>query len=211
MFCIRAYQYLPAYQVVLFTAFTPLYVTLIHDLFTKSFRPFFLITAILSFGSVLVLHYQNLHLTSLTGFFLVQLADLCFAFGQVAYKKSKIQVPDQNIYGLLFLGGFIITAASTTLFQGWQSFHLLSLKQCGILLYLGAIASGLCFFWWNKAGKTTKAGTLAVFNNLKIPLGVFVSVVFFQEKADTPILALSLVLIIFAIVLSNRNPKKIAL
>lgn len=212
MFVIRAYHHLAAYQVVLFTAFTPLYVTVIHDIFTKSFRSFYLLTSLLALCSIAILYYQDLTVSfSLKGFFLVQLSDLCFAFGQVAYKhvkKTAFTVADKNLYALLFFGGFIITLLSTTVFQGWNSLYVLTLKQASLLFYLGSVASGLCFFWWNKASLMTLAGTLAIFNNMKIPLGIFVSIVLFKEKANIPTLILSSVLIAFAIFLSERHTKK---
>lgn len=212
LFVIRSYQYLPAYQIVLFTACTPIYVTLINDAFSKSFNPFCLIMATMALLSGAFLYYQNLKWDHITqGFILVQLSDLCFAFGQVAYKrlmKEDTELKDRNLYALLFLGGFLVTTASTTLFNGWSALSALSLKQGILLLYLGAIASGLCFFLWNKAAKTTNAGTLAVFNNLKIPLGIFVSLAFFGEKSNIPRLLLSGFVMALALILSERHSKK---
>jgi len=81
----------------------------------------------------------------------------------------------------------------------------LDLKQAGTLLYLGVLASGLCFFWWNKGAVLTNAGTLAVFNNLKIPLAVAVSLLVFGESTDLPRLILGGGLMIFAIWISRRR------
>ena len=49
---------------------------------------------------------------------------------------------------------------------------------------LGIIASGICFFLWNRGARLVSAGTLAVMNNLKIPLGVAVSLFVFREPAN---------------------------
>jgi drug/metabolite transporter (DMT)-like permease len=49
---------------------------------------------------------------------------------------------------------------------------------------LGAIASGLSFFLWNVGARKVNAGTLAIFNDLKIPLAVVVSILFFGEQAN---------------------------
>lgn len=209
---IRSYQYLSAYQVVFFTAFTPLYVVLIDDAFTKSFKPFYILTSFLAFLSVAFLYYQDVSWSELgKGFILVQLSDVCFAFGQVAYKRIRIeqeQIKDQNIYALLFLGGSLVTTLSTTVFGGWSSFYLISLKQILLLFYLGFIASGLCFFFWNKAAIKTPSATLAIFNNLKIPLGVFVSIVCFGEDASKVSLIISLFLMGLALFLSEVYRKK---
>lgn len=53
-----------------------------------------------------------------------------------------------------------------------------------MLAYLGVVASGLCFFLWNRGAQLVAAGQLAVMNNLKIPLGVAVSLFVFREPAN---------------------------
>lgn len=215
---IRAYAHLPAHQIILFTAFTPIYVTLIHDGLSRSFKPMHLAGAIVALLSVFALHIKTLGSgSSFTGFILVQLSDLCFAFGQVAYKlyKKEEKTNDVNLYALPFLGGLMITSISTTMFQGWGSLFILSWAQILLLIYLGAIASGLCFFWWNKASLAVNAGTLAVCNNLKIPLGILVCLTIFKESADIPALLISGLLMTLAIGLiesktffSRINPLK---
>jgi drug/metabolite transporter (DMT)-like permease len=211
MLVIRSYKYLFSYQVVLFTACVPIYVSIIHDLLSRSFRFFPLVITFIAFSSIFVLYHHNLGGGfSLKGFFLVQLSDLCFAFGQVAYKHYKqkyLAVQDKNLYALLFLGGFIVTTVSGAVSQGWQSISMLSLSQTLLLFYLGAIASGLCFFWWNKAAVTVPISLLAVFNNMKIPLGVLVSLLFFHEKANLFALTFSSLLMALALFLSYCKEK----
>ena len=56
--------------------------------------------------------------------------------------------------------------------------------QVLVLLYLGLLASGVGFFLWNVGATRVSAGTLAVFNNVKIPLAVVVSLLFFAEQTD---------------------------
>ena len=209
---IRSYAYLDAYQIIVFTACTPIYVTLIGDLFSKSFKPFYLFTALMALLGVLFLYQCSFKGSEFfKGVVLVQLADICFAFGQVAYKqerKKDSKIKDLNLYALLFLGGSLVTCLSTTVFQGWGSFSLISLKQGVLLIYLGAIASGLCFFWWNKFAVLIHSGTLAVFNNVKIPLGVFVSWIVFGEEVSVFYVALSGILVGLALFLAERHSKK---
>ncbi len=207
LFFIRSCHYLPAHLIVLFTACTPVYVTLIDNMMTKSFHLKHLIAAIIAFLGIGALQYQNLEWKAeITGIIFIQLSDLCFAFGQVAYKKIKEpSMQDSHIYALLFLGGALVTAISTTLFGGWGSFFILSSKQSYLLLYLGIIASALCFFGWNKAALKVKVGTLAVFNNIKIPLGVAVSILFFGEKANLPPLLLSSLFLLAALFLTQKK------
>ena len=212
LYFIRSYQYLAAYQIVLFCACTPIYVTLIDDLFAKKFKPFYLSMAALAFLGCAFLYYQQFSFSAVfKGFILVQASDLCFAFGQVAYKRFKSQkntYADESIYALLFLGGAVITAFSTSIFGGWGHLEIITLKQGLILLYLGAIASGLCFFWWNRAAVKTASGTLAVFNNVKIPLGVCISIIFFGEKANLLMVILSLLFIGGALAISEWHTRK---
>jgi len=196
---IRSYQYLAAYQIVLFAACTPIYVTLINDALSKRFTPFYLMMAGLSLVGSSLLYYQGFSWGgAVKGFLLVQVADICFAFGQVAYKRFKLKRPkytDKSIYALLFLGGAAITALSTTMFGGWGHLGLVTLKQSVILVYLGAVASGLCFFWWSKGSQRVCTGSLAVCNNLKTPVGVGLSILCFGEKANLSVLTLSFLFI----------------
>ena len=208
---LQAYRYLEAYQVALFTIFTPLYVTLINDLHTRRFRPGSLGVAGLAVVGAAVITYQSTSLKGiLTGFCLMQLSNLCFAYGQIEYKRlrpSFSHLKDRQVYALLYLGAAAVTGLATTLTGGWGSLAGLDLKQAGTLLYLGALASGLCFFWWNKGAVLTNAGTLAVFNNLKIPLAVAVSLLVFGESTDLPRLILGGSLMAFAVWLSRRRQK----
>jgi len=52
----------------------------------------------------------------------------------------------------------------------------------GVLLVdLRAVATGLCFFWWGRASKKVSTETLPVFNNVKLPLGVWVSSMLWRD------------------------------
>jgi len=106
---LQAYRYLEAYQVALFTIFTPLYVTLINDLQTRRFRPGSLGAAGMAVVGAAVITYHNTSLKGiLTGFCLMQLSNLCFAYGQIEYKRlrpSFSHFKDHQVYGLLVPGG----------------------------------------------------------------------------------------------------------
>ena len=88
-----------------------------------------------------------------------------------------------QIFSLLYLGAFLLTATSALLFGGFNQLKITPF-QIWTLLYLGVVASGIGFFMWNHAARRVETGTLAVFNNLKVPLAVAVSLIFFGEQAD---------------------------
>ena len=207
LFVIRAYAFLPAHHIVFFTAFTPLYVTLCYSIQQRSFSARFWIASLCALLAVCMLYLHALpSKEALHGFLLVQLSDLCFAFGQVSYITLRTRYnayKDNSLYPLLFLGGFFITALITTLSNGWSSLSILSMKQSFLLIYLGAIASGLCFYLWNKTAVTTSPGILSVMNNSKIPLGIFVSIFCFHETGDALSLSFSLILMVLALAIAE--------
>jgi len=181
---IQAFQYLQAYEVALFTVFTPIYVTIINDLFAKRLCPISLSAVALAVAGGIVIKYQELGSPELLrGFLLMQAANLCFAFGQISYRRIMATLPskstDLHVFGLLYLGA-TLTAALSTIGSSWSDFEI-TLRQTAILLYLGIVASGVGFFLWNSGARKVSAGSLAIFNNLKIPLGILVSVLLFGE------------------------------
>ena len=56
--------------------------------------------------------------------------------------------------------------------------------QWGVLLYLGAVASGAGYYFWNKGVVSVNAGSLAIMNNALIPLGLIVNLVIWNKEAD---------------------------
>ena len=72
--------------------------------------------------------------------------------------------------------------------------------QLAALLYLGVVVSGASYFLWNSGARRVTAGVLAVMNNLKIPLGVAVSLLVFGERASLPGLLAGGVLICAALI-----------
>lgn len=206
---LRSFRYLDAYQAALFTTFTPLYVILINDIYAKKINVYYIKIALIAVLGGAVIYYKNILQTNIIlGFLLVQVSDICFAFGQVTYKRlrnTSIQANDAEIYGLLFLGALISAGIATTALDGWQSATLVTNKQLIILTYLGTIASGLCFFLWNKGAVSTNTATLAVFNNLKFPLAIAVSIIFFKETTDLLRLGIGLFLIGLAIFMAERR------
>ncbi|MDO9086107.1 MAG: EamA family transporter [Anaerolineaceae bacterium] len=184
-----AFQYLKAYEVALFTIFTPIYVTLMNDAIRRRMHWVSLLaTMVTVVGTAIVRRGGVIQSDILTGFLIVQISNLGFAFGQVYYREIMAGLPigkfdNLKVFGLLYLGGFITAGLSAAVFTPWSSFAITN-EQIMVLVYLGAIASGLSFFLWNVGARKVNAGSLAIFNDLKIPLAVIVSIVFFGEQAS---------------------------
>jgi len=208
-----AFQFLQAYEVALFTIFTPLYVTLINDAYSRRFHGIALAATVLAIaGTAIVKEGNLLRPDVITGFLVVQVSNLAFAFGQVDYKevmKAHPELKDTRIFGLLYLGGAVAAGLPALITTPWQSMSLTG-TQMLVLLYLGAIASGVCFFLWNVGARKVNAGTLAVFNDLKIPLAVTVSLVFFGEQASIPNLLLGGAVVLAALLLNEWSVKRAA-
>jgi drug/metabolite transporter (DMT)-like permease len=173
--------------VALFTIFTPLYVAAVDDLWEKQFRPRQLWTALLAVVGTAVIVYSGWQGKNLmSGFLWVQASNLCFAVGQLAYRRLIPQRPDRQAragFAWLYLGGTAAALLAMLFFSGPLPLHMHT-GPLLTLLYLGLLASGLGFFLWNTGATRVSAGTLAVLNNIKVPLAVLVSLLFFAEHAD---------------------------
>ncbi|HNR02605.1 MAG TPA: EamA family transporter [Anaerolineaceae bacterium] len=211
---LEAFQTLKAYEVALFTIFTPIFVTLIDDAFSKRFNLLHLVVALITVAGTAVIEWESIQSPGvLSGFLLVQLSNLCYAFGQIYYRRLLAfhpELKDREVFGYLYLGAVIITAIAMLFFTPISSITL-TVNQSITLLYLGLVASGLAFFLWNIGARKVNAGTLAVFNDLKIPLAVLVSLLVFGESANLSRLLIGGAIIVSALVLNEiLSPKKTA-
>ena len=211
MYCsyLFSFQYLEAYQIALFTIFTPIYVTIINDVYNKRFQAFFLGAALMAVFGAALIRYQDINLSGvIIGFLLMQFSNLCFAFGQIEYRQVRLLITrfkDHEVFALLYMGALVVTTIMTTLTGGWDHLDQLKATEISALLYLGFLPSGIGFFLWNKGATLCNAGTLAVFNNLKIPLAILCSLIFFGESTDIPRLLLGGGIMIFAVFLAERK------
>jgi drug/metabolite transporter (DMT)-like permease len=209
---LRAFAYLHAYEVALFAITTPLYLALIESAAQHRWDARLAGAALLAIAGAAAASWQTITTTQIViGFLLMQGSNLCFAFGQFGYRRIRAQTSgssDLQLFGLLYLGALVVTAITSLLSGGWATFHP-NPSQWFVLAYLGVIASGLCFFWWNLGATRVNAATLAVFNNAKVPLGVACSLLFFGETAYLPGLLLGGTLLIAALV--EARPRNTAL
>jgi drug/metabolite transporter (DMT)-like permease len=184
---IYAFQFLKAYEIALFTIFTPIFVTLLNDIFHKKFSVLHFFSALLAvIGTGIVMYREFTREGFLLGFWIVQISNFCFAYGQIYYRElmGRLKgIKDQEVFGVLYLGAVLLTGIAASLTTDWLTLQV-GATQWWTLLYLGIVASGIGFFLWNVGARKVNAGSLAVFNNLKVPLAVAVSVLVFGESID---------------------------
>lgn len=201
-----SFQYLKGYQVALFTIFTPIYVTVINDCLSLKFHRKFMYASLLAVLGTSIILYRDLHLTEFrTGFLLIQAANLSFAFGQVAYKQvmRTVQHKDHHVFSLLYLGAILATLPFLPAPQTWPISTLTS-DQILSLVYLGILASGICFFLWNFGARRVDTGTLAICNNLKIPLAIGCSALVFGEQINWSQLTMGSIVLVSALWFNRR-------
>jgi len=185
---IRSYAVLAGWQVALLTVLTPLHVVLLEGLRRRRLAPHHLLAALLAIAGAGWISWPSDGSWSapLEGVMLVQLANLCFAAGQLAYRSrvprgSGLSHP--AAMGQAYLGA-VLVAGAVSLVTSDPGRVQPGTEQLWALAYLGAVASGLGFFLWNVGATRVRVGTLAVMNNLKVPLGVLVALTVFGESAD---------------------------
>lgn len=200
-FYYHSFLYLSVPEVLLFTVMTPLYVTLLNDLIERRFNPTFFLSASLAILGAVAIRFDGINQGFITGFFIVQAANLCFASGQVGYKKlieTHSGINQHQIFGCFFIGAFLVASVCLWLFGNFEKLPSTS-TQWGILIYLGLIASGLGYFAWNKGATLVNVGILAVMNNLLIPAGIIVNVLIWNRDADIGRLAIGGLIISLAL------------
>lgn len=203
---IESFTYLHAYEAALFTITTPIFVTLLADAFDRTLRPRSLVAALLAVAGTAFVTVKSPNLdVTLAGLGLVQASNAAFALGQVWYRRLRVRQPglrDREVFGIVYAGAFLVAGAALLT----RDISLtLTAPQAWTLLYLGVLASGLGFFLWNVGATRVSAGTLAVLNNLKVPLAVAVALLVFGEKANLIALLASLALMATAVQVAEKK------
>src|SRR5690606_20628032 len=121
---IAAYAFAAAHEIALYTVLTPLYVVLICDLYGRRFDVRNLgLAGLAAVGAAVIQHREGAEVAWL-GFGLVQLSSVCFAWGQVEYRRLRRRRPelrDRAVISLLYVGGIAVTAIAATMSGGWQA------------------------------------------------------------------------------------------
>lgn len=210
LFLYHAFLFLAVPELLLFTIFTPLYVTLIDELLLgRRHLPgrWWLAAAVAVLGAA-VIRYDRVSPGFLTGFALIQAANLCFAAGQVAYRRLPLEdVREQSqVFGFFFLGASLVTGLASLLFADLSKLPD-SAFEWGILLWLGLAASGLGYLGWNVGARWVNTGQLATMNNALIPAGILVNFAFWNQNVDWARLAIGGAIILLSVRLASGRAR----
>ncbi len=205
-----AFRYLPSWQVAVFTVMTPIYIVLIGGIMHRNLTMRHIVAALLAAGGCAAILWKGWAGADISGkgFLLIQISNICFAAGQLAYaalKRSIVTQHERSVFAYAYAGALLVTLPSGIV-SGSGCWSDITALQWGVLAYLGAIASGLCFFLWNYGARRVSSGRLAVMNNLKIPLAALSSILIFGEKADAAMLATGCILMSAAFLATHRSP-----
>jgi carboxylate/amino acid/amine transporter len=203
----HSFLYLSVAEVLLFTILTPVYISVLDYFWRyKKLHLRWLGPALLAILGALVIRYQNLSTDFWWGLLLIQAANLCFAFGQVAYRQLDLGSTGAQGYnfGWFFVGATLISLLATALFADWNKVPTTTLDY-GILIWLGLVASGLGYWLWNAGARQVNANQLAVMNNVLIPAGLVVNFVFWQQNVNWWTLFAGSVLILASLVWASRQ------
>lgn len=211
----RSFSVLSVPEVLLFTVLTPIYVTLIEDALERRFNRWALFAAAVAVGGGILIRWQPLAGEFLWGFVLLQIANATFAAGQVLCRHlllhHPVELPLYRFFGHFFLGALVLVLPSFLIFGNPDKLPVTAI-QWGVLLWMGLFATALGLFWWVKGSVRVDAGTLAVMNELHVPLGLLVNLLIWNRDADLAKIALggSVILLSLAINRFGRRPPALA-
>jgi len=207
---LNAFSYTSVQRILLFTITTPFYVTMISQIINKEIKLFAFFITLLSIVGALIIRMTDFDTSDFIGLILVQLANLCFASGQVLYKAmkadSKISTNVYTDFSFFFIGASLITFVGLIV-SPFSYTYPNTISQWFLVLWLGVGASGIGYYFWNYGATKVNVETLATMNNLVIPLGLFIEIIFFSGSYDFETFVIGTVIIISSIVTSLRYNK----
>ncbi|MBT0728301.1 EamA family transporter [Rosenbergiella australiborealis] len=187
----QSFRLLTVPEMLLFTTLTPLYIGLINNALDRQWNPWTLLAALFAVSGGMVIHYHGLTGDFWRGFWILQLANATFAAGQVICRRLLLsRRPDltmPKLLGHFFLGAVIISAILFALFGNTAQLPHTSL-QWGLLVYLGLIATALGSLWLAKGSTQVSVTALAIFNELHVPIGLVINLLFWGS--DVPVIRL---------------------
>ncbi len=206
----NSYSYLRAWQVALWTITTPLWIIICSANRTRIIAALPAVCLAILGGYLLTPQAPHTSENSYLGIALVQSANFCFAAGQIYYRRIAPQgINPGYLYFWPYLGGALAATLVTSLTTpNWTSFNA-ETADILRLTYLGVVASGLGFVLWNHGATKVTVAQLAVWNNLKIPIAIIVSLGFFEKLPDTPLEScIGVCLLMMALLVADETFKK---
>lgn len=206
IFFYQSFLFLSVPEVILFTIFTPIYVTLIYDGLKGQFNPLYLVSTGMAVLGAYIIRYQNVDSEFITGFLMVQGANICFALGQSAYKKvmeSNPNIIHSDVFGYFYFGALLVGIVAFALLSDHSKLSP-TLLQWSVLLWLGIVASGIGYFLWNKGACDVDAGVLGIMNNALVPAGLVMNLLLWKTPVDYVSLSIGSGIILFSLVLHYR-------
>ena len=183
---------------------------MISQIINKEIKLFAFFITLLSIVGALIIRMTDFDTSDFIGLILVQLANLCFASGQVLYKAmkadSKISTNVYTDFSFFFIGASLITFIGLIVSPVSYTYPN-TISQWFLVLWLGVGASGIGYYFWNYGATKVNVETLATMNNLVIPLGLFIEIIFFSGSYDFETFVIGTVIIISSIVTSLRYDK----
>lgn len=213
MYCFYYHSFLllSVPEVLLFTVFTPIYITLLYDLLKKRFSAWYLLTASVAVFGAIIVKYSQINTDFLIGFLVVQGANICFATGQVGYKwvmeNEESTLSQRSIFGWFYIGAFIVACIAFLLLGNIDRLPTTS-TQWWILTYLGIIASGFGYFIWNYGACKVNAGALAIMNNALVPAGLIVNIAIWNRDVDYMRLTIGGFIIVLSLIINETWVKR---
>tara|TARA_B100000475_G_scaffold188219_1_gene158792 strand:- start:11 stop:844 length:834 start_codon:yes stop_codon:yes gene_type:complete len=203
---IQSYQYLPAYLIATFTITTPIFIGIFSQLLDdESFSLNGIFSIILVVIGSLMMRFNIVNpIDYWLGFFLIQCANVCFAIGQIMFKRWHSKNTSVDIiynFSQMFFGAVLITS----IFSIINSTNLAMLNASNLyaLLFLGLFSTGFGFLAWNLGAIQVSNERLAVMNNAVIPIAIFNSYLIFGEAINLILFLPGLVLFYIAFKLAS--------
>jgi carboxylate/amino acid/amine transporter len=208
-----SFRVLTVPEVLLFTILTPVHVTLIEDALNRRFNPWALVAALVAVAGAAVIRYDSVSPDFFIGFLLLQLANFTYAAGQVLYKhlmaRYPSDLPQYRHFGYFYVGALLVALPAFLAFGNHQHWPEAPL-QWGVLAFLGLVSTALGMYWWNKGACQVSGGTLAVMNNLHVPVGLVLNLVLWNHSEPLGRLALGGAVILASLWISRRGQRALA-
>ena len=203
-----SFRVLTVPEVLLFTILTPLHVTLIEDALNRRFNPWALVAALVAVSGAAVIRFDSISGDFFKGFLLLQLANFTYAAGQVLYRRLVARYPSElphyRRFGFFYLGALAVVLPAFLAF-GKAVFLPDAPLQWAVLVFLGLVSTALGMYWWNKGACRVTGGTLAVMNNLHVPVGLLLNLLIWNQHEPLGRLLLGGLVILFAVWLSRLD------